>query len=209
MLDFEDIYLTPIPSKYNRRDKEVGFLPMLAAAVPMVAGLAGSLMSKKSSKSGQPPPEAAQAQGALDILTKALGGNAGEGENTIKEVVRNIVATVPSPVMEQVKAAISELKNAEQAGKQKTVSLVNQIDQQFQPQITAMLAALKTQQLQTQATDEHKRIVADNDYKKRVVTTLDDLALRLHRMEKRFNRSAIVQGEGRIALLGGRGVLER
>lgn len=209
MLDFEDTFLDPIPSKYNQSDEELGFLPMLAAAVPMVASLAGSLMAKKSSKGGGPPPEAGQAQNVLDILTKAVGGNTGEGENTIKEVVRNIVSSVPSPVLAQVKAAIAEMKNQENAGKQKTISLVNKIDSQFKPQVTAMLAALKAQQLQTQATDEHRRLVADDSYKKRVITSMDAMATRLHRIEQRFKRSALVKGENRIALLGGRGVLER
>lgn len=229
MLDFEDIHLVPSRVKHGRRHraqasaprrikrlptrmrdgKEMGIFPLIAAAIPAVAGLAGSLLSKKSSKTGGPPPEAGQAQNVLDLLTKAVGGNEGEGENTIKEVVRNIVATVPSPVMAQVKSAISELKNQEKAGEQKAVSLVNQIDAQFQPQITAMLAALKAQQNQTQATYEHKKIVADDAYKKRVVGTLDDLLTRLNRMEQRLKTSAVVQGESRIALLGGRGVLER
>lgn len=196
-------------SRYNRNDKEVGVFPLIAAALPAVAGLAGSLLSKKSSKTGGAPPEAAQAQNVLDLLTKAVGGDEGTGENTIKEVVRNIVSTVPSPVLAQVKAAISELKNKEQAGKQKTVSLVNQIDAQFKPQVTALLASLKAQQVQTQATDEHRRLVADDSYKKRVIASLDDTSTRLNRIESRLNSSAIVKGPRRIQLLGGKAVLER
>ncbi len=195
-------------TKYNRNDQEVGIFPLVAAAIPAVAGLAGSLLSKKS-KSGKAPPEAAQAQNVLDLLTKAVGGDEGAGENSIKEVVRNIVATVPSPVLAQVKAAISELKNKEQAGVQRTVSLVNKIDAQFKPQVTALLASLKAQQVQTQATDEHRRLVADDKYKRRVISSLDDTAGRLNRIESRLNRSAIVKGRKRIQLLGGREVLER
>ena len=206
MLDFEQRFYNPPPT---HADREMGFLPLLAAAIPMATSLAGSLLSRKSSKGGGPPPEAAQAQNVLDVLTKAIGADEGAGENSIKEVVRNIVATVPSPVVGQVKKAIHELKNAEKAGIQKQVSLANTIDARFRPQITALLAGLQAQRLQTQATDEHKRIVAKTKFRKDTTKSLARIMTKLELIEKRLNRSAVVSGENRIALFGGRNVLER
>jgi formate dehydrogenase maturation protein FdhE len=193
----------------NAIDKEMGFLPLLAAAVPMVTSLAGSLLSKKSSKGGGPPPEAAQAQGVLDILTKAIGGDEGSGENSIKEVVRNIVSTVPSPVQKQVMAAIKELKNAEKAGVETRNQLVNAVDAKFAPQVTAMLAALKAAQIQKQATYEHDHLKKKEAFRSSTTKSLADIQRRLIAIEQRFARSAIVQGENKIALLGGRAMLER
>lgn len=193
----------------NAIDKEMGFLPLLAAAVPMVTSLAGSLLSKKSSKGGGPPPEAGQAQNVLDILTKAIGADESKGETSIKEVIRNIVSTVPSPVQKQVVAAIKELKNAEKAGIESRTRLVNAVDAKFAPQVHAMLAALKAGQIQKQATYEHQHLKKKEMFRSGTTKSLADIQRRLIAMEQRLARSAIVQGENKIALLGGRAMLER
>jgi hypothetical protein len=187
----------------------MGFLPLLAAAIPMVTSLAGSLLSKKGSKGGGPPPEAGQAQGVLDILTKAIGGDESKGENSIKEVIRNIVSTVPSPVQSQVVAAIREMRNAQKAGVETRTQLVNAVDAKFSPQVHAMLAALKAAQIQKQATYEHAHLKKKEAFRSNTTESLADIQRRLIAMETRLNRAAIVQGKTRIDLLGGRNVLER
>lgn len=210
MIDFETQLTAPTRIATNSvDDEELGFLPLLAAAIPMVTSLAGSLMSKSSSKTGGPPPEAGQANKVLDVLTKAIGEDPSKGEMSIKDVVRNIVATVPSPVIGQVKAALNELKLAQQAGAQSRAVLVNAVDSKFGPQLHAMLAALKAGQLQKQATYEHNRIKARDKSRRETKDTLLLMAKKLDRIEKRLNSSAIVQGNTRISLLGGRGLLER
>lgn len=192
----------------SQDDPEMGFLPLLAAAVPAVAGLAGSLLSKKSSKGGGPPPEAAQAQNVLGLLTQALGGDTSQGENTIKEVVKNIVSTVPSPVMSQVKKALQELKTADKAQKETRGQLVNAVDSKFGPQIHAVLASLKAAQLQRQATDEHNRIKAKDQFRKATTESLINVGKRLENIERRLQGSAIVSGS-RLNMYGGRNILER
>lgn len=189
-------------------DPEMGFLPILAAAIPMVTSLAGSLLSKKG-KSGKPPPEAGQAQNVLDLLSKAVGGDEGKGESSIKDVVRNIVATVPSPVQKQVIAAIREMRNAQKAGLESRAQLVNAVDAKFKPQVTAMLAALKAAQIQKQATYEHKKLASKAAFRTNTTKSLADIQNRLNRIENRFAKSALVQGETKIALYGGRSALER
>lgn len=190
-------------------DNEMGFLPLLAAAIPMVTSLAGSLLSKKGKKGGGPPPEAGQAQNVLDILTKAIGGDESKGENSIKEVIRNIVATVPSPVQKQVIAAIKEMRNAQKAGIETRTQLVNAVDAKFSPQVHAMLAALKAGQIQKQATYEHKHLKKKEAFRSNTTKSLADIQRRLISMENRFARAAIVQGKNKISLLGGRSMLER
>ena len=202
MLDFEKQFIVSPPVA----DREMGFLPLLAAAIPMATSLAGSLLSRKS-KSG-PPPEAAQAQNVLDILTKAIGADESSGENSIKEVVKNIVSTVPSPVVGQVKKAIHEMKNAEKAGIQRQVSMANTIDARFRPKIPALVVGLGSPRVQTNAKDQNKRILSKQKFRNQTTQSLAHIIQKLNRIEKRLNTSAIVN-ENRIALFGGRQVLER
>jgi hypothetical protein len=206
MLDFESTILTPARREH---DPELGFLPLLAAAIPMVTSLAGSLLSKKSKKGGGPPPEAAQAQSIADILSKAIGQDAGKGEVSIKDVVRNIVSTVPSPVIGQVKAALQELKLAKEAGDNKRAVLVNAVDNKLGPHVGAILAAAKAASLQRQATYEHNKLKAKTKFRKDVTGSLHRISKRLNHIENRLNRAAIVQGQSRIDILGGRNLLER
>ena len=144
----------------------------------------------------------------LGLLTQALGGDTSQGENTIKEVVKNIVSTVPSPVMGQVKKALQELKNADKAQKESRGQLVNAVDSKFGPQIHAVLASLKAAQLQRQATDEHNRIKAKDQFRKATTESLINVGKRLENIEKRLNGSAIVSGS-RLNMYGGRNILER
>ncbi len=189
---------------------EMGIAPLIAAAIPMVTSLAGSLMKGGGGKDGKgPSPEAGQAQNILDVLTKAVGGDESKGESSIKEVVANIVRTIPSPVLKQVKEGISQLKKADAANKEGRTSLVKAIDAKFKPKVTALLAAVKAQQLQTQATDEHRRLKAQENFTKGTTNTLKEINARLCGIEKRLGRVAIVRGDSRIDILGGRSILER
>jgi hypothetical protein len=194
-------------------DTEMGIFPLIASVIPMATNLVGSLLGKKSSKTGAPPPEAGLAKQVLDTLTSA---GAGGGDTDIKAIVRNIVATVPSPVVEEVKKAIAAMKNKDSADVESRDLIVSKIDGKFQPQITAMLAALKAQNLQKQATYEHNRLVAKEAFRtgttKALQTSLQSLqnvSKRLSAIEARLQNSAIVGGSTRIALLGGKNVIEQ
>ena len=205
MLDFENQFAAPVRIPLKNRihyEPELGIFPLLAAAVPMVTSLAGSLLSRKD-KSGSSPPEAVQAQGVLDLLTKAMTGEDGQPATSLKDVVKNVVSTVPSPVVGQVKKAINEMKNAEKATAQSRSNLVNAVDAKFGPQIGALLAGLKAQQLQTQATYEHNTIKTQEDFRKSTATNLENIAKRLLTIEAALGNSAVVRGQNRIAVLGG------
>lgn len=193
-------------------DTEMGIFPLIASVIPMATSLVGSLLGKKSSKTGAPPPEAGLAKQVLDTLTSAGAG----GDTDIKAIVRNIVATVPSPVVEEVKKAIAAMKNKDSADVESRDLIVSKIDGKFQPQITAMLAALKAQNLQKQATYEHNRLVAKEAFRTGTtkalntsLQSLQNLSKRLSAIEARLQNSAIVGGSTRIALLGGKNVIEQ
>lgn len=203
---------TQLAIRNSHHDVEMGIFPLLAAAIPAVTGLVGKLVGKKT-KSGKPPPEAAEAQNVLDLLTRSIGGDEKKGEKSIKDVIRNIVSTVPSPVLAQVKAGITELRNAQKAGEESRnrskAQIVTAIDSKFGPQIHALLAGLKAQQLQKQATYEHNKLKSKAEFRRKSARDLAQILQSLNRIEKRLNRAAIVQGSNRIDILGGRGVLER
>lgn len=197
----------------DKSDAEMGIFPLIAAAIPAVTGLVTSLFSKKSTKTGQPPPEANTAKQILDTLTQA-GASTG-GSVDLKEIVKNIVSTIPSPVISQVRAAIEEMKNKSAADVNARDLITANIDAKFQPQIAALLATVKTQNLQKQATYEHERIVAKEAFRKRTTESLDtalgsldNISRRLSAIEARLQTSAIATGKSKIALLGGKKVIE-
>lgn len=212
MLDFEQSLIDEWPddTRYlitrQRDDHELGIFPAIAAAIPMVANLAGSLLGKKD-KSGAPSAEASSAQNVLDVLTKAIGGDPNEG--SIKEVVRNIVATVPSPVLKQVQDGIRQLRNSEKASANARDLIVQKVDTKFGPQIHALLAAVKAGQLQRAATNEHNILKARNTFRSSTTKSLADISKRLAFIEQRLAASAVVQGADRIRILGGRRMLEK
>jgi hypothetical protein len=166
------------------------------------------LLSKKGSKGGGPPPEAGQAQNVLDLLTKAMGTDSTKGEVSIKDVVRNIVATVPSPVIGQVKSALKELRDSQKAGRDSQANLVNAVDLKFGPQLHAMLAGVKAAQLQRVATNEHRNLKAKADFRNNTTKSLAAIGSRLQQIETRLNRSAIVNPD-RVDILGGKNLLDR
>jgi hypothetical protein len=223
MLDFESGLSTPQhrarPYPFRARvlrpyrsehDPELGFLPLLAAAIPMVTSLAGSLMSKSSKKTGGPPPEAAQARDIAALLTKVIGQDSKTGQPlNLQEVVRKIVSTVPSPVIGQVKRALAEIKADRSNGILKRDVIVNAVDNKLGPKVGALLAGLKASTLQKQATYEHRKLRAKAEFRRDVKHDLSRIAQRLDAMDARLNRAAIVQGQTRIDLLGGRNLLER
>ena len=197
-----------------RDDPEIGFIPAIAAAIPMVANLAGSLLGGiggggKGGGGGDNSAAAAKAQDVLNVLTNAIGGDKAAGEDSIKEVVANIVRTIPSPVVNEVKKAISELKNKDKAEVAARDLLVNKVDGKFAPQLNALLAGLKASQLQAQATHEHNTLKAENQFRANMMDGMQQIANRLVLLEKRLGSSAIVRGDTRINILGGRSLLER
>jgi hypothetical protein len=210
----------PVFPRYAARnaktpDVEMGFLPIIAAAIPAVTSLVGSLFGKKSAKTGAPPPEANTAKQVLDMLTQAGVSGSASGSVDLKDVIKNIVATIPSPVIGQVKAAIAEMKNQASSEEQARDLITANIDAKFQPQLTALLATIKTQALQKQATHEHETIKAKEAFRKNTtdslatgLSSLDNISRRLSAIEARLQTSAIASGPRRIALLGGKSVIE-
>jgi hypothetical protein len=212
--------IKPVFPRYAARhsdkdDAEMGFLPIIAAAIPAVTGLVSSLFSKKSSKTGQPPPEANTAKQILDTLAQAGVGGGGSASLDIKDIVKNIVQTIPSPVIDQVKAAIADMKNKSAADENARDLITANIDAKFQPQIAALLASIKTQNLQTQATHEHKTLKEKEAFRtgtteslSTALKSLDNVSRRLSAIEARLQSSAVASGKTKIALLGGRSVIE-
>lgn len=187
-------------------DEEMGIFPLIAAAIPAATSLVGSLISKGGKKGGD-PKAAIDAQSVLSALRAAQAS--GEDSKNMASIVKNIVKTIPSPVQKNVKQALKELADAKAAGTLRTKGIVTAVDHAFGPQIAAMLAAIKVQRKQAQATHEHNRIKSRDQFRSDTRTGLQAIASRLDRIEAGLRGVAVVRGSQRIALLGGRTVLEK
>jgi len=190
MLDFESDFSKPIDfeSGFSRRvrvkprfddEKEIGqFGAMAAMAVPALAGLVGNLMGKKSKTTGGPPPEAAVAQSVLKEITSHLGPE-------LDAIKKGSVSD--SDVVKDVKRAISEIKRATQSNKQRVQSVSSSVTGKVAPVLKSIITDLKQRRMQEQATAEHKKIVAKDNFQKGITTSLKSISARLGNIETRLN----------------------
>lgn len=143
---------------------------LLSKATPIATGMAGTLL-------GGP------AGGALgSSLGSAFGGDtasqiqdvlskAGIAPDIIHSVIQNgktgaalnnLVTSVPKKVTKDVIASLQKSANKKAASAKAVNNIVTDVSKQFTPQLTAALGILKTNQIQQQATQEHKAIVKNN-----------------------------------------------
>lgn len=213
-------------------DEEVGFLPLLGAAGSLLGGLLGGDDDKK----GGAPPVLMGAGGAsgpsLTEIVAALKGPieaAGIGQasplrqvgpDQMRELVKGLVATVPSPVRAQVKAALAQASAEAGNKRSKLDGIVRGVDKKFQGPVKATLKALQLASTQREATSQHNDLVltdkrwrgvreANRTQQKRLDSIMRRLdALGAHVEQRLGGKLAIVRGGKAIDVLGGRGVLK-
>jgi hypothetical protein len=180
--------------------EEMGFLPLLAAALPFVGSAVGGLLGGGKKKSASPPPSAVPPQIAsvTDAPTKA----------ELENIVRNLLTSVPPPVREQVSDALRDYRLADEGSKQNIDQIVAQIAGQFNPQLNAAIQALKLAKTQTGATDEHNRMMLSNKRWKQTTGNQKTLGKnqkilmkRIRDMEQRMVGMKLISGK-RINLFG-------
>lgn len=179
-----------------RYDKELGFIPesveydeelgifgaLASIAAPLVSNLIGG-GGDKGGTSQTPPVDVSSLMGAI---------REGVTKSDLKNIVRELLSTVPPPVRQQVQDALREYQ-AGQASIQETLKAVSRdINKQFQPQMQAVIQALKLKQEQTQATNEHNIIVkndkrwkANSENQLKILQRIDALERRLGRDTKK------------------------
>ena len=125
---------------------EMGFLPaLLGAAVPLIAGALGGGDKKKKG--------AAPAGADLSALMSQIAGT-----DEIKNIVRELLATVPPPIKEQVRDVIRSVQAEGGNMKAAETALVKNIEKKFLPAVMKSINALKLAQTQREATSEHNSI---------------------------------------------------
>lgn len=196
-------------------EEDLGFWGAVASAVPAVIGGIGKLFGGGGKKGGGGGGDAAA---AVNALTSALGatGVKGSSPEEIRAVVREIVSTVPSPVRTQVKEALRALQGNDARLAQTKLDIASKVDAAVKPALAAAIAALQKAAEQRQATHEHKEIVARSKFRQDATESLGRIDKRLAVLEaqygdvqRRLGNAAVLTSPRRIALYGGKSVLER
>ncbi len=168
-----------------------------------LGGAAGGALGKKKKK-GAPaaavPPEMLAA--GLDI--KPLEKNVDEIEDKVDDsidLIKNLLATVPDIVRNQVMDALktaSVAQLADKAASDKNINaIVSNVNSAFAPQMATVLKLLKVNRLQNQATQEHKAKVKKLDSDKIQHAILNKVS-RIETANKKYHAAM----DKKISLMG-------
>ena len=194
-------------------DEDLGFWGAVASAVPAVLGSVGKLFG-----GGGGGKKGGDESAALGMLQNALGATGAKGSSPeeIRAVVREIVSTVPSPVRAQVRDALRAIQGNNARLAQTKLDIAGKVDAAVKPALAASMAALKQAAEQRQATHEHKEITARAAFRRDTGDSLSRIDKRLALLEAQYGNvaqtlgsSAVITSPRRIALYGGKSVLQR
>lgn len=214
---------------FGGEEEELG---QFGELLSMGAGLLGNLIGGgKKKKGGAPAPAAAPSDGASIVaaLRPAIDAAGIPPASNLRNVspeqmrtlVKELLATVPPPVRAQVSEALAQARAESGNTEAKIVKIVKDIDEKFQPQLQATIAALKLAEDQRAATSQHRNIVlneqrwrrsqkADRNVDERLAEILTRMeAMGAHMEERLGGNIAIVKGRKRIDILGGARTLKK
>jgi hypothetical protein len=212
-------------------DEELGFIDTAAkAAIGLGKGLAKVFKKKKKKKppankvtqmeaqniTGTVPKDDAKAvvaslaKSAIKAKDKARAK--GLDAAAVKDIVREVVGSVPSPVRQVV---LDALKAASDAGAQKNQTLAaiqGQVDEALKPQVLAMLGALQAQNTSAQATYEHRELVNREDFHRSTKEGMANILARLDQVEtnldQRLKNPKLALVTRKLPFFGPKNVLE-
>lgn len=153
------LFDTPIEGwERDDEDAELGIAPLLAAALPAVASIAGPAISGLfGGGGGGDKPAPAPAPSAPAILPVG-GGSSGVDAEALRGIVRELLSTVAPPIRQQVTDAIRDQLQNIKAGSADLSKLLGDIVKQIGPQLNAQLDSVNKAALQRQATFEHEAL---------------------------------------------------
>lgn len=178
-------------------DEELGFIGAAASAIPAAfKGMKaiGKIFKKKKKKKKTPSV-------ATEIKQAAATGGGTSG------AIQAIAASIPGPVHAVVVEALKAQRLDKIAKNRAMRQLAGKVDASLKPKVTAMLAALKAQDLQRKATFEHNKIVAKTKFKRDTLTMLKKAFDKLSLIEARLGMSTIVP-PGKVNVFGNRNIME-
>lgn len=193
---------------YYAEDEELGFVDAAIGAAKGIGkafkAIGGAVKKKKRKAVAKKKAAAAKKilMPATDIIGQIPKGTsatvaakaaqkirkAALGADDIRSIVRELVAGVPAQTRAIVLDALKEASAAKLKTADQIDSVAGQVDASLRPEVTAMLAALQTQQLQGQATYEHQSLVAEQDFRKGTQSGLSALSARLDQIEAGQNQ---------------------
>lgn len=169
-------------------DEELGIAPLVAAAAPMVMGMAQKLLG--GIMGGKKEAPAASASGSADL-----------------SALIPLISNIPQLVRDQITDAMQLAQAAKATVNEAQAKIVGSVDAQFAPQINTILSTLRNNQLQTEATQEHRAIVAADAQKALVNESLANLQKQMGRMNAHLNARVRIK-PGIIDILGGKDFLD-
>lgn len=187
-------------SHRQTEDEELGFIGAAAAALPTaLKGIQsiGKIFKKKKKKHAAATNEsvAAEVKNAASV-----GGNTAGAVQAIAE-------SIPGPVHQVVVQAL-KAQSLDAAARERAMRrLTNKVDASLKPKVTAMLAALKAQELQRKATYEHNKIVNKAKFKRDTLSMLQKSFDKLSAIEARLGMSTVVP-PSKVNVFGNRTSME-
>ena len=192
-------------------DSELGFVEAIGkAAGGLLKGVGKAFKKKKKKKPALPKAAAKPKSKVIQMPMTDIVGEvkkaASVGGDTAG-AVKAIVASIPGPVHEVVLEAL-KAQSLDKVNKEKTMNmLAGQVDKKLKPKITAMLTALKAQDLQKRATYEHNKLVKKARFEDDTLGMLSKAYDKLAAIEARLGMSAVIP-PSKINVYGSRNVLE-
>lgn len=194
-------------------DDELGFLPLLAAAVPMVTNLLGGMFG--GDDKAPPPPAPAPAPAMPPIIMPGGGGGGGPVGPpaptlaAISGAISDQIRAVPPPVRQQVTDAIRESMDRMKAGQASAQDMMADIQKLLGPTLQSQLSKVNSAALQRQATYEHKSLVNRDKRWKANAEAQTKILKRLALMEHKLGDAMVRNGERRVAVAKAFGVPPR
>lgn len=206
-------------------DSELGFVDAALSVAKGIGGVfkkIGSAVKKKKAKkkakaAAKKDPAGAAAKKAApkgkviqmdptDIVGDVIKGAAAAAKSsgatiTPESLSKEVAATVPPLVRQQVLEAIKDNKAANLSKADNIASVASQVDDAIKPHVAAMLATLEAQQLSRQATFEHESLKARDDFRSSAVTKLDQLSLKLDELAASHNQVVSSLKLGNVAIV--------
>lgn len=153
-----------MPSSYRiNPDAELGFVPLLAAAPAAIGavggiakGIGGLFKKKKKAAPAQPVKQDVSRAGSVSK------SKASSSRQSAPAVGAGLMS-VPTDVKQDALAALQSYQKTNQASTAKQAALVKKLAAVVAPQVKAMKAQIANQALKSKVTQEHKKLVKNDE----------------------------------------------
>ena len=218
-------------------DEELGIAPLIAAALPLLGGLLGgggggeggggggilsslgNIVGGLFGGGGGGGEAAARSDIVPASMAAALPALLGAGispsqpkesvtRDSMIDVVRSLISSTPPPVREQVREVMEAIRGNENTQANLGAAIASSVDESMQPALAATTGALALAQTQRTATDEHRTIVSQADFRRDVRDGQRRMLERMGTLEGRMTGRRIV-GPRAVDVLGGADLLSR